>query len=308
MSNLFTPPVDRNATIWSSLPNEFRITGETSSWAEANKPGHQVDSFLEGPSFDRDGNLWLVDIPWGRIFKVSPDGAWQLVTRYDGWPNGLKIHRDGRVFIADYRRGILVLDPESGAMETLLHHRYSESFRGCNDLFFASNGDLYFTDQGQSGLHQPDGRVFRYSVDGRLECLVNNCPSPNGLVMNLRESVLYVAMTRDNAVWRLPIMADGGVSKVGRFVQLSGGLSGPDGMALDSDGALLIAHAGLGTVWMFTELGEPAYRVRCPGGLTTTNIAFGGAERQGLYITDSDKGHVLHVQLSAPGKPMYSHQ
>jgi gluconolactonase len=38
---------------------------------------------------------------YGRIFRVSSDGAWELVTEYDGWPNGLKIHRDGRVFITD---------------------------------------------------------------------------------------------------------------------------------------------------------------------------------------------------------------
>jgi gluconolactonase len=27
-----------------------------------------MGSFLEGPSFDRDGNLYVVDLAWGRIF------------------------------------------------------------------------------------------------------------------------------------------------------------------------------------------------------------------------------------------------
>lgn len=30
------------------------------------------DSFLEGPSFDRAGNLYVVDIPYGRVFRISP--------------------------------------------------------------------------------------------------------------------------------------------------------------------------------------------------------------------------------------------
>ena len=32
-----------------------------------------TDCFLEGPSFDRDGNLFVVDIPFGRILKITPD-------------------------------------------------------------------------------------------------------------------------------------------------------------------------------------------------------------------------------------------
>ena len=306
-SSLYAPPRDLQAEVVYRLPDEYRLGDEPNAWGAANKPGQPVDSFLEGPAFDRDGHLWLVDIPFGRIFRVGADGDWQLVCRYDGWPNGLTIHRDGRVFIADYRRGVLVLDPESGKVETVVDHRYSESFRGVNDLTFADNGDLYFTDQGQSGLHLPDGRVFRLSNAGRLECLLDNCPSPNGLVMNHTQTVLFVAMTRANNVWRLPLMADGGISKVGCFIQLSGGLSGPDGMALDADGGIAVAHAGMGSVWTFNALGEPLERIRSPRGLTTTNVAFGGPERRTLYTTESDSGTVLAVQLERAGRPLWSH-
>ena len=190
----------------------------------------------------------------------------------------------------------------------MLGHRYSESFRGCNDLVFSAEGDLYFTDQGQSGLHRPDGRVFRYSRDGRLDCLLDNAPSPNGLVLNHSESLLYVAMTRHNSVWRLPLMVDGGVSKVGPFVALSGGLSGPDGMALDDADRLVVAHAGNGCAWLFSRLGEPIYRIRSPGtGLSITHMAYGGDGNRTLFITDSDEGNILSVRLDVPGKPMYSH-
>ena len=305
--SLYPPPRDVATEIWSSMPDELRITNRASAWAEANKPGQPVDSFLKGPSFDRDGNLWVVDIPWGRIFKISPSKEWTLVTEYEGWPNGLKIHRDGRVFIADYRRGILVLNPDRREVEPLLSHRYSESFHGCNDLFFASNGDLYFTDQGQSGLHQPDGRVYRLSTDGRLECLIANAPSPNGLVMNESETILYVAMTRGNAIWRLPLMLDGGVSKVGLFIQLSGGLGGPGGLALDAEGGVVIAHAGNATVWVFSRMGEPLYRARCTEGDAITNIAYGGEGNRDLFICDSTCGHILRARLDVPGQTMFAH-
>ena len=306
--SLYPPPAILDAEPWTSLPDAFRIRNTAPAWAAANKPGRQIDSFLEGPSFDRDGHLWVTDIPYGRVFRISPDGAWTLVTEYDGWPNGLKIHRDGSVWIADYRRGILRLDPASGAVEPVVTHRHSESFRGCNDLFFARDGMLYFTDQGQSGMHMPNGRVYRYDpAADRLDLLLDTGPSPNGLVMNAAEDVLYVAMTRGNAVWRLPLMPDGAVSKVGVFIQLSGGLSGPDGMALDADGGLWVAHAGNGCVWGFSHTGEPLWRLRSRTGMTTTNVAFGGTDNRYLYVTESDTGHILRARLEVAGKPMASH-
>src|SRR5688572_14592688 len=108
---MFAPPELVYAeTVWR-LPDEFRATGRYSEFSAIQFAGGQVDSFLEGPSFDRDGNFYCVDIPWGRIFRARPGGELELFAEYDGWPTGLKIHRDGRVFIADYKHGIMVCDP-----------------------------------------------------------------------------------------------------------------------------------------------------------------------------------------------------
>ena len=304
---LYPPPETATAEVWTRLPDDFRRPGAKSGWIAANRPGQDCDCFLEGPSFDRDGHLWVVDIPFGRVFRISPEGEWALAADYEGWPNGLKIHRDGRIFIADYANGIMELDPVSGRVTPRLTHRHSEHFRGCNDLFFSADGACNFTDQGQSGLHMPNGRVYRWDMaSDRLDLLLDTAPSPNGLVMDLAEERLLVAMTRDNAVWRLPLMADGTVSKVGRFIQLSGGLAGPDGMALDAEGGLWVADAGHGSVWGFTALGVPRLRVVAPEGLTTTNLAFRPGTNE-VYITQSDRGEILRAILPVEGKGMFSH-
>jgi gluconolactonase len=231
MMYLDTPPRLIATEVFSAMPDSFRRKGVRTDWADANRAGQPTDCFIEGPSFDADGNLCIVDIPFGRIFKIAPDGKWSLVTEYDGWPNGLKISSDGRILVADYRHGIMELDVNAGRMRPVLTARNSESFRGCNDLHLASNGDIYFTDQGQTGLHDPSGRVYRLSPSGRLDCLIDTGISPNGLVLDPAEKVLFVAMTRDNAVWRLPLMKDGTVSKVGRFCSTFGA-SGPDGLTV----------------------------------------------------------------------------
>ncbi len=303
----FAPPKTIEATVWATLPAELRDAREDNEWTLGQPPGFPAKAFLEGPSFDREGNLWCVDVINGRILKIDAEGNFSVVTQYDGWPNGLKIHRDGRVFIADYKHGIMLLDPDTRRVSPFLERANVERFKAVNDLFFASNGDLYFTDQGLTGLHDPTGRLFRVTPEGKVTCLLDNIPSPNGLVMNLEETQVYLAVTRANAVWRVPLGRDGGVSKVGVYVQLSGGV-GPDGLALDSKGGLIIAHVGLGSVWVMSPVGEPLYRVRSPQGHLTTNMAFGGAGNQQLYITESASGTLLRADLEVAGQVMFSHR
>jgi len=296
MMYLDTPPRLIGTEIFSAMPDQFRRKGTSTSWADANRPGQATDCFIEGPSFDAQGNLYVVDIPFGRIFKIAPDGEWTPVIEYDGWPNGLKIHPDGRILVADYRHGIMQLDVGSGRMLPVLTARNSESFRGCNDLHIASNGDIYFTDQGQTGLHDPRGRVYRLAPNGRLDCLIDTGISPNGLVLDPSETVLFVAMTRDNAVWRAPLMKDGSVAKVGRFCSMFGP-SGPDGLTMDGAGRLYVAHASLGHVLVFARNGELIARIKSCTGPTCTNVAIGGEKRDRLYITESTTGSVLVADI-----------
>ena len=299
MMYLETPPRLIETQVFSAVPAEFR-RNVGSDWGNANRPGAPTDCFIEGPSFDADGNLYIVDIPFGRIFRISPDRKWTLVVEYEGWPNGLKIDAKGRILVADYMHGIMELDARAGKMLPILTARNSESFKGCNDLHIAKNGDIYFTDQGQTGLHDPTGRVYRLRATGQLDCLINTGISPNGLVLDPSESVLFVAMTRDNAVWRAPFMKDGSVSKVGRFCSMFGP-SGPDGMTMDSAGRLFVGHASLGHVFVFAPNGEIIARIKSCAGGACTNVAIGGAKRDKLYITESVTGTVLVADISVLG-------
>jgi len=77
--NFLEPPVVRDLETFTSMPQEFRRTGVRSVWADANRGGAPVDSFLEGPVFDTKGNLYVTDIPFGRIFRISAEGSWTLV-------------------------------------------------------------------------------------------------------------------------------------------------------------------------------------------------------------------------------------
>lgn len=301
----FAPPELIEARVLTRLPDAFRIPRRT-DWVDANKPGHVLDSFLEGPSFDRAGNLYVTDIPYGRIFRITPALEWQLVTEYDGWPNGIAIHADGSLWIADYRKGILRLDPQTGTIHPMLGHRNSESFRGVNDLTFDVQGNLYFTDQGQTGLHDPSGRVYRLHVEGKLDALINGIPSPNGVALDVSGKALFVAVTRANQVWRGPLLPDGSTTKVGAFRTFFG-TSGPDGLAVDAENRLVVAHASLGGAFVLNARGEVTHFVKSPAGFTTTNVAFRPGSNT-LVMTDSETGSVLTAEMPTVGARLFSHR
>lgn len=307
----FGPVEIIEAELFARLPDELRKTRTYPEWGQANRPGIELHSFLEGPCFDRDGQLWVTDIPYGRVFSITPAGEWRLRFEYDGWPNGLKFDSDGLGHIADYKTGILRFDPkiDDPKIEPLVTQYQTEGFRGCNDLTITEDGLIYFTDQGQSGLHRPDGRVFAFDPSsGRLSCLLDNGPSPNGIVFNQKFHQVHVAMTRANGVWRLPLLADGSTTKVGLFVQLSGGLAGPDGLALDEEGGLWIAHAGLGCVWGCSPLGEIRWRVTTKRGHAVTNLAFDPKDPNMLFMTLSDTGEVLRARVPVRGETLPANQ
>ena len=292
---MFSSPLSLTTETAFELPPYLHESGAHNPWVEANLHGRDIHSFLEGPCFDAYGNLWVVDIPFGRIFRITPTGEWDLIVKYDGWPNGLKFHADGRLIIADARHGLVTLDVDTRHISPWVTHHHSQRFQGVSDLTFATNGDLYFTDQGQSGLHDANGAVYRLNADGSLQKLLANIPGPNGLVMSDDQHFLFVAVTRDNAVWRVPLVDDG-VSKVGKFIQLSGGF-GPNGLAIDHDNTLWVAHHGLGCVWQFDKRGEPKYRIDSSRGDWTTNVVIHPERPNEIYITESHTGSILKATL-----------
>lgn len=291
-------------TIWSTLPEHFRKP-EVNEWGLSNRPHMTTDSFLEGPVFDQQGNLYVTDIPWGRIFKITPQGEWQLLIEYDGEPNGMKFLNQHELLITDYKNGLMLFHLPSLTLKPYLTRRNGESFKGVNDLILDQNGAIYFTDQGQTGLHDPSGRVYRLNPDGKLDTLLSNIPSPNGLALSPKQDILYVAATRGNCIWRVPLHTNNTVNKVSQFFT-SYGPSGPDGLACDQAGNLLVCNPGLGFVWLLNPRGEPITIFKTPVGSSTTNIAIGGSTMQTLYCTESTTGTILTAQLPVPGLKHYN--
>lgn len=290
-------PSNFDAEPFARLPTALYAQGAPSEWERVTRPGMKLHSFLEGPEFDALGNLWLVDVPNGRLFRIAPDGDWSLAFSYAGEPHGLAFLGDGAFALTDYRQGVLRFDSNTSTLEPLCRSINSEAFRGLGDIAMAPDGALWFADPGRTSLSDPTGRLFRLRPGRETPDLVlNNIPYPNGIAFGAGGTQAYVAATRANAVWRLMTeWPDPTHPMVGVHIQLSGGL-GPDGLAFSARGLLAVAQAQAGRVYVFDALGDPVARINTPGGLWTTAVKF-NADGRWLYITEAQSGTVYRADM-----------
>jgi gluconolactonase len=166
-----------------------------------------------------------------------------------------------------------------------------------------SDGTIYFSDpdayQAPTSAPQTRPRVYRVSPAGEVFVVDETIPQPNGVTLSLDEKTLFV--DGDAGLFAFTIHADGSTGAKAAFGN-SSAYAGSDGMVMDCAGDLYVVHgaqiAVLGPTG--TELGQ----LSITGAQSATNVAFGGADHQTLFITTLDaKPGVYQVDMGLPGMP-----
>ena len=253
----------------------------------------------EGPSFNRNGVLHFVDWDAKAIYRVFNDGKLETFVNTGGLPTGSKFHKDGRLFVADGDLGILAINSQ-GKIQVLACEWEEGRFRGPNDLVFARNGDLYFTDPRDSDPLHPIGNIFIMRKDGQVEHFAGGFQFPNGILLSDDGFTLYVAETYLNVVWEFRLDEKGHETSRRVFTRLEGGV-GPDGMAFDQEGNLYVAHFGKGVVAVIDPTGRPRTELSTAG-MKPTNVAFWN---DSLYVTEIEHSQVIRLDISVQGQILF---
>jgi gluconolactonase len=268
----------------------------------------QCGDFLEGPAFDKNGNLWMVSIESGEIQEVSPNGTCKTVTNTHGQPQGLKFSKDGRLFGVDRKRGVFWLDTRTGKVHDYMRYYNNENFHGPNDLIFDKTGGIYFTDPWGTSPLNPRGGVYYVSPEPekKITRIANNLAFPNGIALSPDEKTLYINDFNNQRVLAVPIISPGVINA--GFAHVFGGTLaggwGTDGEAVDSHGNLYVAHYGAGEVVVIDPDGFMIGTIPLPAsaGNQTTNVAFHGGY---LYITEAGQNVVWRVKTEIAGGKLY---
>jgi len=259
----------------------------------------KTPNFGEGLVFDTDGRLFVSDAFNNMLLVIDREGTvaeWSDEVRL---PNGHKILRDGTHIVmeggatddADAPGGIVHLDFNGELIRRITESAEGVKLRWPNDVAIdLRNGGFYFTDPGRFMGNEP-GRIFHVSPDFAVRLVIDGgLDFPNGIVLSPDGEVLYVAESLQNRILVFDITAPGELSPPRVFAEMPsvpnhwlGGEAEPDGIALDTDGRLYVAHFGAGLVRVFSPEGELLGSYASGSG-TVTNLAFDPVTRSDLYV------------------------
>ena len=282
--------------------------------------------FLEGGAFDPQGNLWFVAIGSGWASYLTPDAKLVPVFNCNPpadlgqtcEPQGTRWY-DGKLYLTTRHRGILVYDPETKRVSTLVYTYRNQLFKGPNDLDFDAEGNLFFTDPWGTGpgptAADRTGAIYQYSHDGVLRRVMDSGSFPNGIAVSPNDAVLAIGDFREGRVWystfmtgpnmgcpqctKDPLHLTFGSVKGGTYLP---GNTGPDGIHYDVHGNLWAQSPGLGGIVEINPRGLILGFVPIPNGdAATTNFAFGGPDNQYIYFEGAISGTFWRFKAPYPG-------
>ena len=278
----------------------------------------------EGPLWiERLNSLLFTQVASNKVFKwnendglsvyLDPSGYTGIVpAEPDGLvgSNGMVLNSNGDLILAQHgdRRVAKLIDwdNETPEFETLAGRYNDKLFNSPNDLVYADNGDLYFTDPPYGfGLEklltselkeQPVNGVYKLTKSGEVVLLVEDILLPNGIAISNDNKTLYVNSSdveypiitkfdiTENGLENREIFFDGS-----ELIKSSEGWF--DGLKVHSSGNIF--STGPGGVLILTPEGKHLATI----GTTSNalNCAFGNNEEY-LYITAFD--YLARVKLN----------
>ena len=287
----------------TSIVASSAIAAEVKFQSRQVTPAGEYTFGIEGPAVDQGGNLYVVNFgkpgtigklaagaSQSELFAVLPEGSIGNAIRFD---------REGRMFVADYRKhNIFLVSPDGKDVETYFH---SDDFNQPNDMTIATDGTIYASDP---HWKRHDGQVWRVrkSADGSVvgERMTADRPmsTTNGIDLSPDGKTLYVGESDTREIWSYRI--DGTRLLSPRLVKRFDDFD-IDGLRTDTAGNLFVARIRKGTIAVLSPQGKLKREVTLKA-KEPTNLAFGGHDGKTIFVTQRQGGFVESFRTDHPGR------
>ncbi|HEY0685449.1 MAG TPA: SMP-30/gluconolactonase/LRE family protein [Steroidobacter sp.] len=253
----------------------------------------QRDQLGEGPLWSsRDQALFWVDILGRQVHRLSLHNR-QVSSWTMPEPIGWLIERDNaRGFIAGFASGFfeLSLDAQGGGISASLLCRppaHPASNR-LNDAKADARGRIWAGSM-PFKADQPTGNLYRLDVAHKVTLVDEGYTVANGPALSLDGKFLYHTDSHARVIYRFRMQDDGSLSAREVFIEFAPGWGDPDGMTVDSEGGLWVAHWGGSRVSRFDRQGKLERSVQLPAS-QITSCAFAGPELDRMFVTSAADG------------------
>ena len=259
--------------------------------------------FAEGPVWSYDGYLVFSDTVVDKLFKVVPGSANEVFSERAGGAIGNAYDTEGRLYSCEFRQRRVTRTLKNGKVEVLAARFEGKRFNAPNDIVVRRDGQVYFTDPAFGA--QQDTRemdfygVYHVTPKGEIEVVAKWKTRPNGIALSPNGRTLYVSDSDERNVRAYDLDGKGVASKERVAVDKIGGV--PGGLRTDENGNLYVAAKA---VYVYDLANGPAKLLgEIPLAETPSNLAFGDADMETLYITA--RTSVYRVRLGVKGALPY---
>jgi gluconolactonase len=253
-------------------------------------------AFTEGPTCDKNGNLFFVDQPNDRIMEWSVDGKLSTFLQPSGYANGMEFDAAGNLIAcADEHNALWSITPDK-KISILVTNFEGKYLNGPNDVWIAPNGAMYLSDPfylrtwwDHTTMELPNEEVFYLSPDRKtLARVTEDLNKPNGITGSPDGKNLFVSDIGAGQTWRYDIQPDGRLTNKTFFCA-----QGSDGMTIDEQGDLYLTGHG---VTIYDPSGKRIEHIEVHEGWSG-NVSFGGKDHRTLFITASKSLYCMQMRV-----------
>jgi len=159
-----------------------------------------------------------------------------------------------------------------------------------NDGAVDANGRFWVGSMHSEKQDEPHGSLYRYDSDGSIHTMDSGFTVSNGLGWSPDQRTFYFIDTFRRVINAYDYSAStGSISNRRVFVRTVESDGFPDGLAVDSEGYVLVAFWGGWKVVRYDPDGKQEREIRFPVA-NPTACTFGGRDRDELYVTSARLG------------------
>jgi sugar lactone lactonase YvrE len=241
--------------------------------------------------------LWVY-IQAGRVHLFNPDTGEDESIEV-GQTVGTVVPRARGGLIVAMHRAVAAIDPDCREPEILAELETPAAENRFNDGKCDPAGRFWVGTI--SASRQPDACLYRLEADLSIHHVLDGVVNSNGLAWSLDAKIMYYIDTGTHAIDAFDYDIDRAVVRNRRTVVAVPADEGkPDGMTIDGEGMLWVAHWGGGRVNRWDPRSGRLLQTVAVPAAHTTSCAFGGTDLATLYITTARTGMTAEQLTAQP--------
>jgi sugar lactone lactonase YvrE len=241
----------------------------------------------EGPVWiEAEQSLYWVDVKAPAVHRFVPESGERR-----SWPMpeqiGSLVPRRGGGFVAGMKSGFAFVDLEANRIDYIANpeadlpgNRFNDGKCDAHGRFWAGTMD--------DGEQLATGALYRLDPDRSWRRMDSGYSITNGPAFSPDGALLYHTDTLKRTIYAFDLSPGGEISNKRTFIQIPAEQGYPDGMTVDSEGCIWLAHYGGWRVTRFTPEGRGERVIELPVAQVTC-CGFGGPRLDRLFITTAAK-------------------